>query len=335
MSAEGKGSNPTLFVLSLWVTIKGKSKRVKALVDSGAELSLYRKGLVPVEDTQDATRPIHLTTADGEAMDGGSTTIELHTLWDKEECLEESLRPTGMVTREELVHEAYEANIHYDVYLGYDFMDKFKLAPFGWRAQLYQELPGKWGWMNPRKGKTVHSVCNTPPKIVPYVYDFYKEYPKESFPHMKCKCERDSTYDDKVHVGTILKDENGSHFPSYRCGHVRDLREKAVPGQPKGNPSKPTPWKTHCYRVTDEWVLDICKHFQQQPKRDAFANEKNNRFPKYSTEETNALAQNWTKEGLLWINPPWELLPQVVGKIYDDAARAIVICPVWHLDVAL
>ena len=68
------------------------------------------------------------------------------------------------------------------------------------------------------------------------------------------------------------------------------------------------------------------------PTRDAFASKLNARFPKYWDRDDDAFAQDWAREDLLWINPPFEHFAKVVTKLATDEARAIVVVPEWkHL----
>ena len=62
---------------------------------------------------------------------------------------------------------------------------------------------------------------------------------------------------------------------------------------------------------------------------DASVCAKNCRFPKFLDMKTDAFTKNWGEESLLWMNPPFETLEEVVGKIIVDKATAIVIVPEW------
>ena len=102
----------------------------------------------------------------------------------------------------------------------------------------------------------------------------------------------------------------------------------------QGFVQKPTPrnWVTNDYAVREELVRKVVAHFGEVPTVDAFASNLNHRFPRFWTKEDNAFEKDWGKEGLLWINPPFEVMEQVVAKIKDDGARAIIIAPNWpHL----
>ena len=65
------------------------------------------------------------------------------------------------------------------------------------------------------------------------------------------------------------------------------------------------------------------------PSVDAFASKENRRSPKFWDTKVEAFKQDWGKEPLLWINPPFETLDEVVDKIIADNAQAIVVVPKW------
>ena len=63
----------TNLALQLWIDLKIGSKkfRVRALIDTGAEVNVIRKGLIPYEYTHPNLKPITLTAADSTGMAGG------------------------------------------------------------------------------------------------------------------------------------------------------------------------------------------------------------------------------------------------------------------------
>jgi hypothetical protein len=63
-----------------------------------------------------------------------------------------------------------------------------------------------------------------------------------------------------------------------------------------------------------------------QPRVDAFASKQNKQYDKYWTIAENAFKQNW-REIILYINPYFEDLPKVVGKMRAEAATGYVVAP--------
>ena len=69
----------------------------------------------------------------------------------------------------------------------------------------------------------------------------------------------------------------------------------------------------------------------EPPSVDAFADYELHLCSRWwgpgSTESEDAFSRDWGKESLLWINPPFSFLNQVVRKIGEDGAKAILIMP--------
>ena len=67
----------------------------------------------------------------------------------------------------------------------------------------------------------------------------------------------------------------------------------------------------------------------RQPSIDAFADSKNNQFPRFWTRRDSAWDKDCNLERLLWINAPFDQLGKVAQKIVEDQAKAVVIAPKW------
>ena len=65
------------------------------------------------------------------------------------------------------------------------------------------------------------------------------------------------------------------------------------------------------------------------PTVDAFASRQNQRFPRFWDSKQNAFSKDWSLEDLLWINPPFDKIKEVVHKLEADEATAIVVVPEW------
>ena len=110
---------------------------------------------------------------------------------------------------------------------------------------------------------------------------------------------------------------------------TQEEKRKDLNELPKQRP-KPRTWVSHDYAVKKDLVKTIVEHFGgEEPSLDAFASKENRRFPRYWDVDTNAFSKDWSQEGLLWMNPPFETLEEVVDKIVGDQARAIVVVPEW------
>ena len=82
------------------------------------------------------------------------------------------------------------------------------------------------------------------------------------------------------------------------------------------------------YAVRADLLQEILEALEVTPVRDAFADKENKRFDKWygegSPDGANAFEQNWGSE-ILWINPPFNLFPQVLDKIVQDKAHTVII----------
>jgi hypothetical protein len=75
----------------------------------------------------------------------------------------------------------------------------------------------------------------------------------------------------------------------------------------------------------------------EEPSLDAFASASNTLLPRFwsffkerGTEGVDAFKQDWWRERLLWINPPFALIPAVLKKIREEEARALLCTPLWE-----
>ena len=89
------------------------------------------------------------------------------------------------------------------------------------------------------------------------------------------------------------------------------------------------------YRLNPSVFRAMCHRFKFQPQVDLFASHKNKQLPRYCSwhhdghrlNQGNAWDIPWTKPS--WINPPWELITQVLRKIQTDHTTALVCLPYW------
>ena len=94
----------------------------------------------------------------------------------------------------------------------------------------------------------------------------------------------------------------------------------------------PARWVSENYYVRTEYVRDIIFRFRVLPTCDAFASHQDFRFPIWwgplSPFSEDSFSQNWG-EGLLWMNPPYSRLNEVLDKVRADAAHVLFVAPRW------
>ena len=92
--------------------------------------------------------------------------------------------------------------------------------------------------------------------------------------------------------------------------------------------------RTERYMVRQPMVHDILVRLRAgTPTIDGFGDDKLHVWPRWwgpgSVEAEDAFTMNWSKEPLLWLNPPFTLLNAVVQKLQEDQAVAILVMPHW------
>ena len=65
------------------------------------------------------------------------------------------------------------------------------------------------------------------------------------------------------------------------------------------------------------------------PLLDVSASHKNSQCVEYWGEGDDAFSKSWAGKGLLWVNPPFSRLDEVVNKITTEAAKCLLVCPDW------
>ena len=109
---------------------------VDVLVDTGAQVSLVRRGLFEEESLQPSRRPVRLKVANGEIMGGGTheATISME-FWEHER-----LNRPDLAKRSTLSGNFYVADItDWDMIMGYDFMVGNAIGALSHRATLVWE----------------------------------------------------------------------------------------------------------------------------------------------------------------------------------------------------
>ena len=118
---------------------------VDVLVDTGAQVTLVRRGLFEEESLQPSRRPVRLKVANGEIMGGGTheATISME-FWEHER-----LNRPDLAKRSTLSGNFYVADItDWDMIMGYDFMVANAIGALPHRATLVREDDECLTWLS-------------------------------------------------------------------------------------------------------------------------------------------------------------------------------------------
>ena len=118
---------------------------VDVLVDTGAQVSLVRRGLFKEESLQPSCRPVRLKVVNGEIMGGGTdeATISME-FWEHER-----LNRPDLAKRNTLSGNFYVADItDWDMIMGYDFMVANAIGALPHRATLVREDDECLTWLS-------------------------------------------------------------------------------------------------------------------------------------------------------------------------------------------
>ena len=118
---------------------------VDVLGDTGAQVSLVRRGLFKEESLQPSRRPVRLKVANGEIMGGGTheATISME-FWEHER-----MNHPALPKRSTLSGNFYVADItDWDMIMGYDFMVGNAIGALPHRATLVQEDDECLTWLS-------------------------------------------------------------------------------------------------------------------------------------------------------------------------------------------
>eukprot|EP00667_Euglena_gracilis_P031350 EG_transcript_45239 len=90
--------------------------------------------------------------------------------------------------------------------------------------------------------------------------------------------------------------------------------------------------KSEDYHVDGQLVKLICQKLEVTPDVDAFSKLATRRFPRFwgpdSPEIEDAFRRSWSDD-VIWANPPFSRLKDVVWKWQEDQAHGIIIAPKW------
>ena len=114
---------------------------------------------------------------------------------------------------------------------------------------------------------------------------------------------------------------------------VLDVATKGTSGPPPDPTTHGTNWITNDYAVSPQLVDDIIETFGvRRQKVDCFASKDNKRFERYWSKDDSAWDKHWGPQhsGLLWMNPPYNMIAEMTQKLKKDGAQAILVVPGWQ-----
>jgi hypothetical protein len=116
-------------------TVSGKRIRCMALIDTGAESSLVREGLLPKADSTSRAKPVKMLGVGGEVLSGGTreATANLH--------FKGAAIDTGEATICTIPVFLLEAHIHEDIILSYKWLAKYQIMVDAFKHGIIVKTP--------------------------------------------------------------------------------------------------------------------------------------------------------------------------------------------------
>ena len=131
------------------------TEEVTALVDTGAEICLVRRGLLDGDYFKMSEKPIALIAANGQQLSCGDREVEMIL----------QARAENPVNMEKALVEvpvkAFEAAIDYDLILAYEWLAKYDLLLYAKaNALIVLGKPARWIWgVNAQRAKYQEIIC--------------------------------------------------------------------------------------------------------------------------------------------------------------------------------
>ncbi len=251
---------------------------LRVLVDTGAQVNLIRRELVPPESWRIAEDPVRLITANNTVLKGGDVVVDLGLFFEVVENGYAHPQPIFLKA------EFYAAEIEVDAILSYPWLRENQMGVFPHHDALAIDQPTfalLYGW---KKGR--------------------KRWGKK----------RRRKFIGKAIWPILAIPGGGGSIPPSRFGH------------------EPGRWVACDYSVREPELKKILENFGVVPQRDVFVNKENSWFQKWwgpgSPDGEDAFEQNWG-EGVLWMNPPFNVFDKVLDKILNDQAHTFLLVPKW------
>ena len=340
-------------VLQVLMHNAGQQHLLRTLVDTGAKVPLIVKMGI-LTSTTAALNPSTFVTANGDPMAGGFQGATVNIKIPIALPQRKKFIPSAIVYKDQWVYEADIRGV--DMIIGYPFLKTMHLVPIPSKHILVMEddfiAMAEQKQAHPQFEVRHNNTKHGPPAAhqtdapedfqvvdtieVPLDYcnsDWSRMQPWQHFGSLPattpCMSILGRTH---VDVPMGVKSVAGgfklrTRMTKRRIGLLQPL--KPTLALDKNLDAKVrNAWKSETYTVLDTVRDHICAFAGFQPVVDAFADHNNARCPYYWDESMDAFQQDWGKH-ILWINPPFSMLPAVVEKIFQDQASGIIVVPVW------
>ena len=252
------------------ISVCGQTKKIKALIDTGAQANLLREDLFPSEIWKSSKNPLALTTVNGEILSGGrrevQTKINFHV--EPEEKSEKNASNTTWST----IANFYDGAISCDAILGYGWLASKRLNVLPWRNALQLNDPPKW--------ILVPKVSNSAPEKVDEIVTTPRPNTKKM--RSKSKCENmddDEILERQIKINQIrmmqleLTDEVDQESGELLTHPITDdetlweaakLLDQNSDFEPTHEDTNDGFFCTHCRAIAKENLGKICAHCRKK-----------------------------------------------------------------------
>ena len=135
---ENRGGGHQL-LMTVDITVGDFRRTVRALVDTGAQVSIIKQSLIPEEIYKPAKKPLSLRTASGEHLQGGRRVANLEVL-----VAAESDQNCQVKTPWKAPITVHDGDIGADMIIGYPWLKRQRLDIQPWRNALQLHDPPRW-----------------------------------------------------------------------------------------------------------------------------------------------------------------------------------------------
>ena len=119
-----------------------------------------------------------------------------------------------------------------------------------------------------------------------------------------------------------------------RCVNVKVEDEAESSRKRRHSRSRsPENWISEEYMLQDRWYNELTSRFGK-PQIEMFASEAQHRLAEWwgpgSRYHENAMKVSWANRPLMFANPPWSMLDEVVRKAIHDKTKMILVLAEWN-----